>query len=1460
MNAFFNKKISELYLIVGFVVMLCFFSCNALTASAKKGDTGKSSDSKWKYTVITDPSGKTNGTVSISPNAASVKKGSVSIPNTIKGSNGKTYNVVKIADYAFKGCSIKSVTIPKNVKTIGKYAFSDCDDEECSEYYNPLTSLTFESGSSLVTIGEGAFEHCSIKSVKIPKSVKTIDDDAFFSDENLTSLTFESGSALTTIGVSAFAYCSIKSVKIPKSVKTIDDDAFWGDNDLTSLTFESGSALTTIGESAFESCSIKSVKIPKSVKIIDVNAFYNNEDLTSLTFESGSALTTIDNVAFCSCSIKSVKIPKSVKIIGDSAFYNNEDLTSLTFESGSALTTIDDFAFAYCSIKSVKIPKSVKTIGECAFSNFDDYLEDYEGDDDFLDCDKYPLTSLTFESGSSITTIGAGAFLNCEIKSVKIPKSIKTIGACAFAGIDDLTSLTFESGSQISNIGDGAFFNTGISYVVLPDRYIKCVDSKWNYAAFNSKIVTSNNATYKELYDNKAKFFYEVIKGYISKDKKWVYTIITEPSGSKNGTAAIIPFDNSVKKGNVVIPESVKDSTGKKTYTIVKIADGAFSDLDLTSVTIPKTVNYIGNWAFADNLDMTKVVFSAGSTLNIIDGEAFYNCNLKSITIPKSCTKIGGSAFESNENLSSFSFESGSKIANIYEYFLDGTNVTQISLPDNKNMNIDSDAFAGYEGIVYVSSQELYNKLKEYDCFDDGKAYPDRVILTKYTITYKIPKNPKSKEYDTVTVNNVSYSQSVKLNPSYNTKTFAGYTIKFDKSQNGTGTYSYNQSVSKLTKNGSITLYAILVPNSYNIIYDANGGQGSMNNQIGILYNDNITIRRNKFNNDGMEFKEWNTKPDGTGTSYKEGDMVEGLTSSKSITLYAIWQRSKITIVFDANGGTGKMENQIVEGNSKFKLNKCTFTCEGKVFAGWKEEDKYIIHEDGANIYWDNIPTQTITLYAIWKEPSFKIVFSANGGTGTMDALTIEHNKELKAGSFECTYTKTGYLFIGWQLEDNQGNTYIYSEEEFNSMNNEELYSFFKEHFDVDATVTLNAVWGEDTYSVLFDAGEGEGSMASVQYVYGESSVLPECTFSNTGYVFSGWSTSSGSTDVAYADGGSIKRNTGDGDIKLYAVWTPITYKIAYDANGGYGEMNNSTFTYDTAGQLRTCTFKRAGYSFNGWKTGTDSGRSYRDGAKINNITTKQDDVITLYAQWLEKTITVTFNANGGEVNTTTKLVPTGETCGKLPVPTREGYDFKGWYTSKNGKVQFTSDTKLEEDGDITLYARWEAKKVTINLNAAGGTVKKKKLTVKVGDMISNLPGATKEHYTFDGWWTDIDGGDRVSSSTKATEDITLYAHWKQESTGKIRVSLTVKSLKGAEGYVIEYSKYKDFSNKTTITIKTNSKTTLTSVINNLENGKTYYFRARAYSTKDSKGKSLKKGKKRYSSYGSVVSKKVPKE
>ena len=186
-------------------------------------------------------------------------------------------------------------------------------------------------------------------------------------------------------------------------------------------------------------------------------------------------------------------------------------------------------------------------------------------------------------------------------------------------------------------------------------------------------------------------------------------------------------------------------------------------------------------------------------------------------------------------------------------------------------------------------------------------------------------------------------------------------------------------------------------------------------------------------------------------------------------------------------------------------------------------------------------------------------------------------------------------------------------------------------------------------YTPLPSEGAGEALYS------GEGQTL---TFSYTGEVPAGYQQTFSTT------AGTISGNTltmPASNVTATATLTPITYTVHFDANGGSGEMDDQTFTYDEAKNLTACTFSYLSETFLGWTTYADgNGTSYSDEEEVSNLTTEDGAVITLYAQWDHEWGLPVWNWAADCSSAT--AVFTCAKCGDIQSVTASGNDFDSGY------------------------------------------------------------------------------------------------------------------------------------------------------------------------------------------------------
>jgi uncharacterized repeat protein (TIGR02543 family) len=541
----------------------------------------------------------------------------------------------------------------------------------------------------------------------------------------------------------------------------------------------------------------------------------------------------------------------------------------------------------------------------------------------------------------------------------------------------------------------------------------------------------------------------------------------------------------------------------------------------------------------------------------------------------------------------------------------------------------------------------------------------------------------------------------------------------------GAGAYNNGAATYTLTIAGSSAAA------TYTVSYNANGGSGAPASQTK-TQNVSLTLSSVRPTRSGYNFLGWSTSSAATSASYQPGT---AFTVNANTTLYAVWQASTVTITWNTNGASIPPVNVVkTPGTAIGTLPVPART--NYTFAGW-----FTAASGGTQITASSaVPAVNTIYYARWIS-SVTITWNANGGSGVSSQTKTVGNA---MGTLPTT-VRTGYTLNGWYTASS-GGTKISASTAVPTGN-----------------ATYYAQWAIKYVTVTWNANGGSVSPTSASKQEGTAlGTLPTPT--RTGYTFNGWYTaSSGGTKI------STSTIVPSSSVTYYAQWTAKTVTITWNANGGSVSPTSAVKQVGTTlGTLPTPT--RTGYTFNGWYTSSSGG------TKISVSTAVPSSNIIYYAQWAVKYVTVTWNANGGNVSSTSASKQEGTVLGTLPTPTRTGYTFNGWYTASSGGTKISGNTVTTSN--VTYYAQWTAKTVTITWNAGNGSVSVTSSVKTAGTALGTLPISTVPNLKLDGWYTSSTGGTKISSSTLApSTNTTYYARW-DLSAENIMINLLTEQLK----------------------------------------------------------------------------------
>ena len=362
---------------------------------------------------------------------------------------------------------------------------------------------------------------------------------------------------------------------------------------------------TSASKAPAGSLPVKEVGSGDDVSVED-GAFYET-NITGITIPAG--VTSIGQHAFLLCaSLTSVTIPASVTSIGDKAIRNGLYNSSISY------------VFAGCSeLTSIKVDAN-----NPRFSSEGGIL--YNKEKTLLLA--YPGARGNVKIPEGVLVLFEIAFHGSKMNSITIPASVTEIGEAAFCYNFSLSAVNFAAGSHLKTIGYNAFNGCkSLTGITIPDG-VKSIE----FVAFSD--CTS-------LADIKIPASVTFIDDSAFDKTAWLKS---QPDGLVYAGKFLYKYKGTMPANTVI--NNIRADT-------VAIVGGAFSWCEnLTGITIPAGVTFIGDNAFSWCENLTGITIPAGVTF--IGDNAFYGCTgLRNVTIPSSVTTIGQEAFRDCSNITS---------------------------------------------------------------------------------------------------------------------------------------------------------------------------------------------------------------------------------------------------------------------------------------------------------------------------------------------------------------------------------------------------------------------------------------------------------------------------------------------------------------------------------------------------------------------------------------------------------------------------------------------------------------------------------------------------------------------------------------------------------------------------------------------------------------------------------------
>lgn len=1320
-----------------------------------------------KVTTYTDPETK----IEYSPFAkSSIKKVEFS---------DETKNTV--CTKAFKNVtSLQSVELAYcftygNISTIDASAFEGCVN---------LTDINLSD--KLTTINGLAFYNTGLTEITVPASLTKITTASAagknvgpFAGGVLRKVTFADGVTKSLQGM-FMGTTSLEEVVLPKSLKTIDQNAFKDCSSLKKLSVgKSGGenvldTVETINAGAFNGCSSLETLTLKNVAKIDssdTNRTFGG--CTSLKKVSVTGVTTTDNTGKTTLSttigtsafkdnkaLKEINLD-TIKTVSQEAFRgcgvadDGTDPATLTLNNVNAIGSL---AFYGCGFKAVQIPRQLTSVatgkidgveygpfagGKLETVSFGTLINTIP---DNLCMNTTSLQKIELQSvKASLRTIGKNAFKGCtSVEEVTIPKGILTVSNSAFEGCSGLTDVTIAAKTinakafaecknlkavkmeeGVTTIQGMAFANTQISAVTIP-----------------STLTTAG--TTKE--------------GTIEKGPFAGTMIATVHGQTEDSTEA--------QEGATILPETKK------------IPDNLFLDCtSIIDVQIPETVTEIGQKAFKDASSVENVTFAVNTETGKVKGvekigiSAFDGCSsLQELVLPETVTEVLQGAFANEGALVKADMSRAASLKKWdKESFKGDTALAEVVLPTAGGITaIPDGAFAGCTSLTGENLKIPKNIVTiTANAFKESglkKLYIPNQVTTIGASAFEACKNLE----DVHISNNISIiSQSTFKNCE-----------KLEKIEIPV----------KVEKIGTNAFYGSGLKDVY-IFGDPEIGGGitntyaGMKNQLSVFEKEVVdetasAVSQHIFNADftihGAENTKLKTAFFDTYRTETDGRSVPNVADGKgTIAIYstslantdqpcmkwdsldeAVYRAAAIKL--DQSELTMMLKNKKAMVASVIPADE---TKEDSVLDAltWESSDEKIAKVDANGVITANAEgTVTITAKAgdVKAECKVKVISPINtcvmqkeGGTDSLTSLalrggesitvTFDVQKSNKQASDEYTIKAGDASVISVEKKDKISNTYVITalkKGKTSIICSATDGSEFTKTFDVTVDSTQHIVADPTKFTNNNEDGshnyEANTKDSWTYHVDGVSEI--KITFDPVTEV----EPDHDFILVYDKDGKSLLY---DGDAAVNGVATVVT--------------EDSTVKYKYTGdQLDDRTFTVKGDTVRVQIDADASGERY--GFKVSKVVTKN---------------TIDYKLNGG----LTKNNPNPYSFSSdstepiiLKDATREDAIFVGWYTDKACTIPIT---EIKPGiGGVTVYAKWQENPAVIyKLNGAPDSVNKQNPKYVPFDNEEEivLQAIEREGYTFLGWYTDKECTKQITAIPAHTKvALTIYAKWEKKT------------------------------------------------------------------------------------------------
>ena len=472
------------------------------------------------------------------------------------------------------------------------------------------------------------------------------------------------------------------------------------------------------------------------------------------------------------------------------------------------------------------------------------------------------------------------------------------------------------------------------------------------------------------------------------------------------------------------------------------------------------------------------------------------------------------------------------------------------------------------------------------------------------------------------------------------------------------------------------------------------------------------------------------------------GDKTYTAQFSDSVNSYTIIWKNWDGSVLETDANVAYGSTPSYDGTTPTRANADGFSY---TFSGWSPSLSVVRNDATYTAAYSQIKigvNLTIT-YSLYNPKTNRLIETYTNEPTEMGNVSVSGTYDFNTYVDLFADPNEGYTFDGWYYEGL-------------ILSSDHNYKYMM----WDQDITLEARFKYTTYSLHIFANHNENGLIMIKFGHYNTYVSEDTTnqyytesvtiaaYSKNDTRFLGWYDKDNnliSTNAVYTF------NMSNSNIDIEAKWNYFT--ITYNLNGGTQNDSNPTSYNIDSGNLSLANPTKTGYTFMGWQY---------NGENVVSINPNWAKDVTLNALWNDgNEYVVALDTDGGEVSQASVDVRYGHPY-SLPVPTKLGYTFEGWY---DGSLEIGNSGTWKYTSNKSLAAKWSIITYSITYNLNGGTnAISNPTSYTVEDTIS-LANPSKNFNTFVGWYLNDKKIETIVLGT--TGDLTIETKWSQTDEQK---------------------------------------------------------------------------------------------